>query len=99
MTTLYSIVLAIGTVALILWIVGVAAAAMVDAWASWDPDVRFGSTGRSVVAFVLGFGLAGMSSAFAGWATALTLVAAIVGGVMLVGVARWLGPEAASTGT
>ena len=93
MTAFYSIVLVVGVVALILWVVGVAAAAMVDEWSGLDPEVRFGSTGRSVLAFVLGFGLGGISATFAGWSAVLTVVAAGAGGVFLTAVANWLGPE------
>ena len=94
MTALYSVVLSVGVVALIMWIVAVAASTMVESWAGWDPEARFGTTGRSVLAFVLGFGVAGISSAYAGWASVLTLIAAVVGGAVMVGVAMWLGPEA-----
>jgi len=93
LTWLFGVALLVGMVASIAWIALVASAASVEGATRWDPEARFGPTGRSIVAGVLGFGMAGISALYAGWADAVAVVAGVVGGVALVGVSRWLGPR------
>ena len=61
------------------WIVAVTVAGSVPGWGRLDPDDRFGVAGRRVVGAVLGFGIAGLSASYAGWATGLALAAALGG--------------------
>ena len=60
---------------------------------SLDPEERFGELGRTVIAAVLGFGLAGMSASFAGWSPGLAVVGAAGGAVAAVLIGRYLGVE------
>lgn len=99
MITLFSLSLAIGVLGLILWIAGSAASGMVSTWDRLDPEVRVGRWGRMALAFLLGFGMGGISASFAGLSSALALVAAIAGGGALVAVSVVLGPEAGDTGS
>lgn len=92
MTPLFAIPLVIGIVLLLLWIGVGAATAMVPEWRGWNPELRFGVLGRSVVAALFGFGMAGMSALYAGWPEALSLVAALLGGAVLVASSRYFGP-------
>lgn len=89
---IYAIALALGLLALLVWIVGVAVGAWVDGWEFADPERRFGETGRSTTAAVFGFGMGGMSATFAGWNSVLAAAAALVGGAALVVVARVFAP-------
>ncbi|MGI9641887.1 MAG: hypothetical protein ACR2N9_03805 [Acidimicrobiia bacterium] len=93
MTTVFAVVLAIGLILLVTWIVLVAVASMVDGAASADPERWAGVVGRIVIAYLVGFGLAGMAAAYGGWADLAAIVGAVVGGLALVGVAVWLGPR------
>ena len=61
--------------------------------ARFDPERRFGVRGRMVVAGVTGFGLAGMSSTFAGWGSGAAAAAAVVGAAVVALLSRSLGPE------
>lgn len=79
MRALFGVALAIGMLGLLGWIAAVGVAGSVDGWEGVDPDARFGMTGRRVVAAVLGFGMAGLSAAYAGWPMALATGAALVG--------------------
>ncbi len=92
MVWVYAVALVAGFLALMLWIVGVALGTWVDGWEFADPEARFGSTGRSVVGGVVGFGMAGLSATFAGWHAALALGAAVLGAAALVAVARMFAP-------
>ncbi len=53
---------------------------------------------RRTIAGFLGFGLAGMSASFAGWATVFALVAAVAGAGALVAAATQLAPEVPTGG-
>ncbi|NIS32955.1 MAG: hypothetical protein GWN73_12640, partial [Actinobacteria bacterium] len=75
MVALYSVVLLAGLVAVAGWLVAGTLAANLDSRVT-DPAVRFGSRGRDVANALLGFGLGGMSSSYAGWAVVPTVVAA-----------------------
>ena len=93
MVALYAISTVLGVIALLTWItLGIAASAGDDR-RYLDPELRFGERGRVAIAAVLGFGLAGMSASFAGWATGLAVAAAIVGAGAAVLVGRSLGVE------
>lgn len=74
------------------WIAATAVAATVDGWEGVDPDRKFGRSGRFVLAGTLGFGMAGMSSLYAGWPHAAAVGAAILGAGGLILVSIWLGP-------
>ena len=93
MVAIYAICTVLGVVALLAWItLGIAAGAGDDR-RYLDPELRFGERGRAAVAAVLGFGLGGMSASFAGWASGLALIGAIIGAVAAVVVGRYLGVE------
>lgn len=86
MRVFYAVTLAVGLVALIGWIVASALAENVDSIRS--PDRIFGAVGRSLVAAVAAFGLAGMSSSYAGWPTAATIAAAVAAAIAGAVLAR-----------
>lgn len=92
MVWVYGFVLAAGFLMLLAWIVAAAIGAWVDGWEFADPERRYGSTGRSIVAGAFGFGMAGMSATFAGWHWILALVAAVLGAAALVAVSRAFEP-------
>ena len=79
----YWLTLAVGFGTLILWIFlqGMADA---DAWARLDPEVRFPQA-KLVVAGLVGFGIAGLSSSYGGWGAGFSIGAAAVG----AGAAAW----------
>lgn len=87
MRALFGIALAAGFLGLLGWIVAVAVSDSVDGWESVDPAERFGSTGRRILAGVLGFGMAGLSAAYAGWPMAGATVAALAGATAAVVIA------------
>lgn len=84
---MFGFALGLGTILLLAWIFAVAVAGSVEGWAKVDPDARFGVTGRRVVAAVFGFGMAGLSAAFAGWPMAVATLAAVAGAVVAGAVA------------
>lgn len=91
MVQVYVVALVVGVVALLGWIV--ARSVGVDhERTSIDPDARFGHPGRSVVAALVGFGMAGMSAEFSPFDVEwpIALVAAIAGGAALAWFARWV---------
>lgn len=94
MTALFGIPLMIGFILMLVWVGATAVAATVDGWQGIDPDLRYGRTGRFMVAGMIGFGMAGMSSLYAGWPPLLAVGAAMLGGAGLIGVSIWLAPEA-----
>jgi hypothetical protein len=94
-TAVYAIVLVAGIIALLIWVARTAIADTVEGWEKVDPEARFGRRGRTVVAAAMGFGLAGMSATFAGWAAPLAFVGALLGAGFLVAVAVMFGPEGA----
>jgi hypothetical protein len=98
MTPVYAVVLIAGFAGLLVWVAMTAIGATVDGWSRVDPETRFGPRGRFGIAGALGFGLAGMSAAFAGWTGLWSFVAAIGGGVIVVVVAARYGPGG-STGS
>lgn len=95
MVPVYAIALFAGFLMLLAWIVGVAVGTWVDGWEFADPERRFGALGRSIVAGVVGFGMAGMSASFGGWPPVLAVFGALAGAAAMVAVARVFGPDAA----
>lgn len=93
MIPVYAVVLVLGVAALLVWLVMAATASSVDDKQEWNPEERFGPTGRNVVAGLLGFGLGGMSASFAGWASGLAVVGAVGGAAIGLASARFLGVE------
>jgi hypothetical protein len=84
MVVVYALVLVVGMVALVGWIFTRALASNLDR-PRLDPESRFGTSGRRVVAGLVGFGMGGLSSEFSprGIAWPLALVLALVGGAAL----------------
>ena len=93
MTALFGIPLFIGILLMVAWIAATAVAATVRGWERVDPELRFGRTGRLVLAGVIGFGMAGISALYAGWSSPLAVGAGLAGIAGLIGVSIWLGPE------
>lgn len=98
MVAVYAVCTILGIVGIVGWITLGMAASALDNKPHLDPEVRFGETGRFVVAGVAGLGLAGMSASFAGWNTGLALLGAIAGAAAAVLSARYLGFEDDSDG-
>jgi hypothetical protein len=92
MTPFYAVAVAAGLVLLVAWAVFVVIASAVETWGGLDPEVRFGATGRSVLAGLTGFGMGGLSATFAGWNGWLALAAAFGGAGVMAFVASSLGP-------
>jgi len=92
MTAFYGITLLIGFALMLVWLVLTAIASGVEGWDGVDPERRWGVTGRSVVAGLVGFGMAGISVLYTTAPEALSIAAAIVGGLALIAVARWIVP-------
>lgn len=84
MVAVYAIVLVIGFTSLLCWVGAHAYASGADR-PGVDPEVRFGVTGRRVVAGLVGFAMAGLSAEFSprdlSWPLALVL--ALIGGIVL----------------
>lgn len=93
MIPVYAISVVIGSLAVLVWIFLGLTSSSVAGKQSLDPEAKFGSTGRGVVAGVLGFGLGGMSASFAGWQTGLAIIGAVGGAVLMVLLGRYLGVE------
>lgn len=87
MRAVFGIALGLGILSLLGWIAAVAVSSTVEGWESVDPDARFGMTGRRAVAALFGFGMAGLSAAYAGWAIALATAAAILGAMGAAAIA------------
>ena len=93
MVPVYAIALFAGFLLLLAWIVGVGIGSWVEGWEFADPERRFGFVGRSIVAGLVGFGMAGMSASFGGWPPALAILGAFAGAAAMVAVARVFGPD------
>lgn len=93
MTALFGIPLLLGLLLMIVWIAATAVAGTVEGWENVDPEHRYGRTGRFVLAGVIGFGMAGISTLYAGAPHLLAVVGGIAGGIGLVFVSTWLGPD------
>jgi len=96
MTALFGIPLLIGLAVMGAWVAATAIAATVEGWEHVDPERRFGRGGRFVLAGLIGFGMAGISTLYAGWPQTFVIVGGVAGGIGLVFVSSWLGPEAES---
>ena len=88
MRAVFAIALGVGFFGLLGWIVASAVASSVDGWERIEPDERLGINGRTAVAGVFGFGMAGLSAAYAGWPAAAAAGAAIVGAIAAGAIAR-----------
>ncbi len=77
MRTVYAVTLGAGSMALLAWIGLRGLVANLPGLARVDPERRWGTRGRQVVAALVGFGIAGLSSAYAGWPAAGTVAAAV----------------------
>lgn len=89
MIKFYAIGLIIGFLALLAWVILRTLAVNVPAWSSIDPEHRFGVPGRRVVAALMGFGMAGMSSSFAPWPLPATIATALAGAAASAWYAGW----------
>jgi hypothetical protein len=74
-TALFAVTLGIGVVLLLLWLAGASLEETIEGFRG--PEERFGVRGRMLPAGLTGFGIAGMSATFAGWAAPLALSAAV----------------------
>lgn len=84
----FGVAVVAGFVLLVTWVVASTVAGSVAGWEGIDPDSRFGRKGRAVVAAVLGFGIAGISASYAGWAAMLATGAALAGALGAVVLAH-----------
>jgi hypothetical protein len=91
-TILFALPLVVGLFGMLTWVGATAAAGSVEGWDHLDPELRVGAPGRFVLAFLIGFGMAGISALFAGWGNLLSIVAGLVGAAALVVISKWLGP-------
>jgi hypothetical protein len=92
MVKVYAITLSLGVLSLIAWIILRALVTNLPSWPDrFDPETRYGITGRRVVAGITAFGLAGMSAEFSprdiSWPLALVL--ALLGAGAAVWYAGW----------
>jgi hypothetical protein len=90
MRAVYAVALVLGSVAVMAWVVMAAIGGTVTGRESADPERRFGDVGRSIVAGLFGFGMAGISASYGGWPAPLALVVAVIAGGALAFVAGWL---------
>jgi hypothetical protein len=87
MRAVFGFALGFGFVTLLGWIAATAVASSVEGWQNVDPDARFGLAGRRVVAGLFGFGMAGLSAAYAGWSTPIATLAAVAGALVAAAIA------------
>ena len=92
MTTLFVAALAVGGLGILAWVVMTAVASSTDG-ATTDPEQRWGTPGRLIIAALFGAGLAGLSATYAGWSAPLSLVASLLGGGALAWLSTLLGPQ------
>jgi len=88
----FAITLVAGVVLLFVWIVAATVAEVVAGWERFDPE-RLGSKVRSGVGAILGFGMAGLSAAYAGWPGVAAASAAMAGGAAGCWLAHRFGPR------
>ena len=93
MITAYWIAFAVGLTALIVWIF-MRGLAHAEVLVRFDPEQRVPNL-KLAVAGLLGFGMAGLSSSYAGWEPALTIVGALAGAVAAAGYAKWVDQDLA----
>ncbi len=93
MTALFGAALFLGFSMLLVWVAATIVAGSVEGRGHQAPEQRFGVVGRSVMAGVFGFGMAGLSSLYAGWPVPVVIASAVFGAAALIGVGIWLGPN------
>lgn len=93
MRVVFAIALVVGVLALFAWIVAATAAEIVSGWERLDPERGLGPRARSGVAAILGFGMAGLSAAYAGWPGLAAVSAALAGAAAGYWLARRAGPR------
>ncbi|MCB1246509.1 MAG: hypothetical protein KDB69_04525 [Acidimicrobiia bacterium] len=93
MTLLFGVVLLVGIGLGGVWLVGVAMAAGVEDAERFDPERRFGATGRMVIAGMIGFSLGGFATLYTTLPPVTSLLSAMLGAVAMVGIARFFGPQ------
>ena len=98
MVAIYAIATVLGLIGIFAWVAMGMVADAVPGKDAWEPEARFGPTGRSVVSGVAGFGLGGMSASYAGASTPLAIVGAVIGAVAIAVAARYLGFEGDAKG-
>jgi len=81
MRGVYGVALVVGFIALIAWVIAVAAS-RTD---TGNPEQRFGVRGRRVVGALVAFGMGGLSAAYGGWPAWAAAIAAFVA----AGAAVW----------
>jgi len=86
--TAYWIAFAVGLTGLIVWIL-VRGLAQAEVLVRFDPE-QWVPNLKLAVAGVLGFGMAGLSSSYAGWEPAVTIVGALAGAAAAAGYAKWV---------
>ncbi len=78
MVKVYAIALALGVLALVLWLFATTVAES-SGRTGWDPATRWGLGGKTAVGALIGFGMGGLSAEFApidlGWPAALGIAA------------------------
>ncbi|GBD84644.1 hypothetical protein BMS3Abin02_01038 [bacterium BMS3Abin02] len=72
MRAAYGVALVVGLIALITWVIAVAAS-RTDIG---SPEQRFGLSGRRVVGALIAFGMGGLSAAYGGWPPWAAVIAA-----------------------
>lgn len=95
MTLFYGSVLLIGIAMAGYWLVRVAIANSVDGWERANPELKWGASGRMVIAAFIGFGLGGFAILYTDLNPILSVGSAVLGGVGLAAGARWFGPTTA----
>ncbi len=88
MITAYWIAFAVGLATLILWIF-MRGLAHAEVLIRFDPEQRVPNL-KLAVAGSLGFGMAGLSSSYAGWEPSLTIVGALAGAGAAAWYAQWV---------
>lgn len=94
MRGVFAVVLVLGILGLFSWIVAVGLSGNVESWGWMDPERRFGARGRRIVAAMVGFGMGGMSSVYAGWPTWLVVLASVAAAGGAAWWATYAGGEA-----
>jgi len=92
MVKVYAVVLSVAVVLLLAWTFAAYLGGNVPSWKGFDPENRFGTSGRRLVAALLGFGLAGMSAEFSPFDLTwpIGIVLASLGAGVLAWYAGWV---------
>jgi len=94
-----AVALVAGLLGLLAWVAASAIGESVEGWSRFDPEARFGAAGRFTVAGLVGFGMGGLSSSYAGWPGMAVAGAAVAGAVLAIVATRSLGPSGAGRRT